>query len=144
MLFRLRFFNVVFFLMIRRPPRSTRTDTLFPYTTLFRSLAPDGAAPGLLASSAPCACAPSVTAAAVAAPTAAPSDDASGAVPAEIAACFRQRLRDSSVQGFDFALITKGVHLRLKRGLLTEMTKAMHHRATVASGLVSSDDHKSE
>src|SRR3546814_4964441 len=29
--------SVVFFLMIRRPPRSTRTDTLFPYTTLFRS-----------------------------------------------------------------------------------------------------------
>src|SRR3546814_2436529 len=26
-----------FFLMIRRPPRSTRTDTLFPYTTPFRS-----------------------------------------------------------------------------------------------------------
>src|SRR3546814_4206539 len=30
-------FIFVFFLMIRRPPRSTRTDTLFPYTTLFRS-----------------------------------------------------------------------------------------------------------
>src|SRR3546814_6675419 len=30
---------VVFFLMLRRPPRSTRTDTLFPYTTLFRSAA---------------------------------------------------------------------------------------------------------
>src|SRR3546814_1987663 len=29
-----------FFLMIRRTPRSTRTDTLFPYTTLFRSLRP--------------------------------------------------------------------------------------------------------
>src|SRR3546814_8213171 len=29
---------VFFFLMIRRPPRSTRTDTLFPYTTLFRSI----------------------------------------------------------------------------------------------------------
>src|SRR3546814_12800297 len=29
--------TVFFFLMIRRPPRSTRTDTLFPYTTLFRS-----------------------------------------------------------------------------------------------------------
>src|SRR3546814_4461533 len=28
--------------MIRRPPRSTRTDTLFPYTTLFRSGRPDG------------------------------------------------------------------------------------------------------
>src|SRR3546814_10805113 len=28
----------VCFLMIRRPPRSTRTDTLFPYTTLFRSV----------------------------------------------------------------------------------------------------------
>src|SRR3546814_1426361 len=28
---------IVFFLMILRPPRSTRTDTLFPYTTLFRS-----------------------------------------------------------------------------------------------------------
>src|SRR3546814_16613128 len=27
----------LFFLMIRLPPRSTRTDTLFPYTTLFRS-----------------------------------------------------------------------------------------------------------
>src|SRR3546814_1305721 len=31
-----------FFLMIRRPPRSTRTDTLFPYTTLFRSAAAVG------------------------------------------------------------------------------------------------------
>src|SRR3546814_17388706 len=30
-------FLILFFLMIRRPPRSTRTDTLFPYTTLFRS-----------------------------------------------------------------------------------------------------------
>src|SRR3546814_11635249 len=30
-------FICFFFLMIRRPPRSTRTDTLFPYTTLFRS-----------------------------------------------------------------------------------------------------------
>src|SRR3546814_955255 len=31
-------FLYFFFLMIRRPPRSTRTDTLFPYTTLFRSM----------------------------------------------------------------------------------------------------------
>src|SRR3546814_11187608 len=31
------YFFLFFFLMIRRPPRSTRTDTLFPYTTLFRS-----------------------------------------------------------------------------------------------------------
>src|SRR3546814_14296339 len=31
------FFVWFVFLMIRRPPRSTRTDTLFPYTTLFRS-----------------------------------------------------------------------------------------------------------
>src|SRR3546814_18493966 len=31
------FYHCFFFLMIRRPPRSTRTDTLFPYTTLFRS-----------------------------------------------------------------------------------------------------------
>src|SRR3546814_4036068 len=30
-------FSRLFLLMIRRPPRSTRTDTLFPYTTLFRS-----------------------------------------------------------------------------------------------------------
>src|SRR3546814_11398323 len=35
--------NMFFFLMIRRPPRSTRTDTLFPYTTLVRS---DGEEPG--------------------------------------------------------------------------------------------------
>src|SRR3546814_11265733 len=28
---------VIYFVKIRRPPRSTRTDTLFPYTTLFRS-----------------------------------------------------------------------------------------------------------
>src|SRR3546814_11587505 len=33
------------FLMIRRPPRSTRTDTLFPYTTLFRA---DGAVSDLI------------------------------------------------------------------------------------------------
>src|SRR3546814_14060658 len=33
--------------MIRRPPRSTRTDTLFPYTTLFRSL--DADVPDVLA-----------------------------------------------------------------------------------------------
>src|SRR3546814_13990212 len=32
--------------MIRRPPRSTRTDTLFPYTTLFRSLQIAGIQPG--------------------------------------------------------------------------------------------------
>src|SRR3546814_7494143 len=33
----------LFLLMIRRPPRSTRTDTLFPYTTLFRSAGRPGA-----------------------------------------------------------------------------------------------------
>src|SRR3546814_8444146 len=33
---------VFFFLSIRRPPRSTRTDTLFPYSTLVRSPADDG------------------------------------------------------------------------------------------------------
>src|SRR3546814_4327984 len=37
MLILLQFFCVFFFLVIRRPPRSTRTDTLFPCTTLFRS-----------------------------------------------------------------------------------------------------------
>src|SRR3546814_17571856 len=31
------YLSLFFFLMIPRPPRSTRTDTLFPYTTLFRS-----------------------------------------------------------------------------------------------------------
>src|SRR3546814_16286785 len=36
-----------FFLMIRRPPRSTRTDTLFPYTTLFRALSDPPEVPGL-------------------------------------------------------------------------------------------------
>src|SRR3546814_18605871 len=36
-LFFIFIFFYFFFLMIRRPPRSTRTDTLFPYTTLFRS-----------------------------------------------------------------------------------------------------------
>src|SRR3546814_15397005 len=36
---RLCIIMLFFFLMIRRPPRSTRTDTLFPYTTLFRSFA---------------------------------------------------------------------------------------------------------
>src|SRR3546814_11353995 len=44
-----------FFLMIRRPPRSTRTDTLFPYTTLFRSrkaiMAPSPTPAGIDASS---------------------------------------------------------------------------------------------
>src|SRR3546814_4155750 len=36
--------------MIRRPPRSTRTDTLFPYTTLFRSIPPLGVFPAPTAS----------------------------------------------------------------------------------------------
>src|SRR3546814_20074773 len=36
----------LFFLMIRLPPRSTRTDTLFPYTTLFRSLSGQGRCEG--------------------------------------------------------------------------------------------------
>src|SRR3546814_148249 len=40
-IFHCRRLVVVFFLMIRRPPRSTRTDTLFPYTTLFRSVVLD-------------------------------------------------------------------------------------------------------
>src|SRR3546814_11956239 len=39
-------FFIVLFLMIRRPPRSTRTDTLFPYTTLFRSLGRNRAGAG--------------------------------------------------------------------------------------------------
>src|SRR3546814_17820666 len=37
---------IFFFLIIRRPPRSTRTDTLFPYTTLFRSPPPGNAVEG--------------------------------------------------------------------------------------------------
>src|SRR3546814_2294049 len=37
-----------FFLMIRRPPRSTRTDTRFPYTTLVRSDEGDRAGPALM------------------------------------------------------------------------------------------------
>src|SRR3546814_19512340 len=40
--------HVFFFLMIRRPPRSTRTDTLVPYTTLFRSRRDAEAAVALL------------------------------------------------------------------------------------------------
>src|SRR3546814_3766584 len=36
------FIILFFFLMRRRPPRSTRTDTLFPYTTLFRSRGSEG------------------------------------------------------------------------------------------------------
>src|SRR3546814_1449373 len=44
-----RVLAVICFVMRRRPPRSTRTDTLFPYTTLFRSAAA-GAAPRLRSS----------------------------------------------------------------------------------------------
>src|SRR3546814_13003392 len=43
--------------MIRRPPRSTRTDTLFPYTALFRSAACSAAA-GIQAAAAPASFAP--------------------------------------------------------------------------------------
>src|SRR3546814_2353696 len=39
MLLHITTYSVFFCLRIRRPPRSTRTDTLFPYTTLFRSVA---------------------------------------------------------------------------------------------------------
>src|SRR3546814_6481728 len=51
MSFSFSFFLCFFFLMIRRPPRSTRTDTLFPYTTLFRSLIAAAARPILRLSS---------------------------------------------------------------------------------------------
>src|SRR3546814_54489 len=46
------------FLMIRRPPRSTRTDTLFPYTTLFRSRSAlfDGGTESAAAFHHPCPC----------------------------------------------------------------------------------------
>src|SRR3546814_8745866 len=40
-------FLVFFFLMIRRPPRSTRTDTPFPYPTLFRSHIGSTSIPGI-------------------------------------------------------------------------------------------------
>src|SRR3546814_7626678 len=42
-------FIFFFFFMIRRPPRSTRTDTLFPYTTLFRSALCIGECPFFMA-----------------------------------------------------------------------------------------------
>src|SRR3546814_12967682 len=48
-------FLIVFFLMIRRPPRSTRTDTLFPYTTLFRSTVWIKVAPSRISRLQPCA-----------------------------------------------------------------------------------------
>src|SRR3546814_15779060 len=41
--------------MIRRPPRSTRTDTLFPYTTLFRSWLLESVSTGLLTATISCA-----------------------------------------------------------------------------------------
>src|SRR3546814_18986052 len=40
---------IFFFCVIRRPPRSTRTDTLFPYTTLFRSIGTEVMTPYLVA-----------------------------------------------------------------------------------------------
>src|SRR3546814_16321292 len=45
----LRTRSYFFFLMIRRPPRSTRTDTLFPYTTRFRSAANRGVTAPMIA-----------------------------------------------------------------------------------------------
>src|SRR3546814_7908400 len=42
--------------MIRRPPRSTRTDTLFPYTTLFRSTDADMPTAAQLAAAQECIC----------------------------------------------------------------------------------------
>src|SRR3546814_14038049 len=51
--------TLFFFLMIRRPPRSTRTDTRFPYTTLFRSRASqEGVDRRLTARRSPCALTP--------------------------------------------------------------------------------------
>src|SRR3546814_14971955 len=41
-------FFMLFFLIIRRPPRSTLTDTLFPYTTLFRSEEPNDPNVGMI------------------------------------------------------------------------------------------------
>src|SRR3546814_17422684 len=63
---------VVFFLMIRRPPRSTLTVTLFPYTTLFRS--PSGYSPR-------CAAIARYRAAPTAAPASRPAHCAQSLVP---------------------------------------------------------------
>src|SRR3546814_5780981 len=51
--------------MIRRPPRSTRTDTLFPYTTLFRSIASTAAASAAFSSPRPISLAAAIAAASV-------------------------------------------------------------------------------
>src|SRR3546814_17367070 len=50
------FLILFFFLRIRRPPRSTRTDTLFPYPTLFRSPAPSSPAPSYFRRTIPHSC----------------------------------------------------------------------------------------
>src|SRR3546814_18569881 len=63
--------SCIFFLIIQRPPRSTRTDTLFPYTTLFR--AHDGI---------PSIFAPSISAAVYASSSALASDAGSGRIAA--------------------------------------------------------------
>src|SRR3546814_6778258 len=51
------FFFFFFFLRIRRPPISTRTDTLFPYTTLFRSAGPRAGRPDQYPARRPAGCA---------------------------------------------------------------------------------------
>src|SRR3546814_11363153 len=48
--------SIIFFLMIRRPPRSTRTDTLFPYTTLIRSRSILGTSTNMAVSNSNSAC----------------------------------------------------------------------------------------
>src|SRR3546814_15739620 len=47
------FCQCFFFVRVRRPPRSTRTDTLFPYTTLFRSHAQEEAGRALVGADGP-------------------------------------------------------------------------------------------
>src|SRR3546814_5349467 len=61
--------------MIRRPPRSTRTDTLFPYTTLFRSGILSNGTKSYLVSARP------VASSSAGAQTSAPSDNTSGDEP---------------------------------------------------------------
>src|SRR3546814_16820326 len=93
-------FLVCCFLMIRRPPRSTRTDTPFPYTTLFRSylhLAADRAqAEGLVRSGATCIAYETVTAPRGGLPLLKPMSEVAGRMSIQVGAHYLEKDRKST------------------------------------------------
>src|SRR3546814_5179650 len=118
--------------MIRRPPRSTRTDTLFPYTTLFRSTASLLVLAALLTGCQKSGPADPVADAGVAPEPAAAATADSAAIASDAPAGDRSEEHTSELQSLmriSYAVfcLKKKTHTQLNNTTIRQHTKNTHH-----------------